>query len=577
MNAGEFSMDDILVVDDEPANLESLRRLLGEAGYRVRLASNGEQALRSAKVKPPALILLDAGMPGLNGYEVCRRLKEHEPARSIPVIFLSARDTEQDKLNALEAGGDDYVAKPVRASEVLARIRPHLALRRALRELEHRNIELDAVQITLEERTQERSAQLEHINLNLQREVEANLRTLAALRRSERNYRRIIDTANEGIWVFGPDGNTVSVNARMAKMLGYETRDMIGLPVTAFMFEEDAPGHLHSLEELRSGFPLHQERRFRHKDGHTLYTLASVTPTFDDAQHFQGAFGMFADITRRKGAEEEILRLNRELEERVAQRTAALEAANKEMEAYSYSMSDDLRAPLRAIAGFSAALEEDCASALTAEGKRYLGLIRENVHKMARLIEDLLDLSRSSKSEMGMRTVDMSALAQKVYDELRAAVPERNIKLILGDLPPAPGDQSLLHHVLANLLSNAIKFTSKKSEAVIEVSGKHGEDVNTYCVRDNGAGFDAGYSSKLFGVFQRLHTCDEFEGTGIGLAIVKRIVERHGGRVWAEGEVGKGAAFHFTLPSGEEISARATALERSPIPATARLELSEAV
>ena len=577
MNAGDLSIDDILVAGDDAASLQPLQRLLDEAGYRVRLASDWEEAIRSAEAKPPALILLDTGAQGMNGYELCRRLKAHKRVRSIPVIFLSAQDGRQDKLKAFEAGAAGYVLKPVRAPELLACIGPHLALRRALHELERRRIELEAVQITSEERAQERSTELEHINSNLQREVEANLRTLAALRRSERNYRRIIDTANEGIWVVGPDGNTVSVNASMARMLGYEAREMTGLPVNAFMYEEDVPGHLRFLEELRSGFPLHHERRFRHKDGHVLHTLASITPTFDDAQHFQGAFGMFTDITRRKRAEAEILRLNRELEERVAQRTAALEAANKEMEAFSYSVSHDLRTPLRAISGFSAALEEDCTSALNAKGQRYLALIRKSVCKMARLIDDLLDLSRSSKSDMGMQTVDMTALTQQVYAELRAAVPERKIKFILGDLPPAPGDQSLIRQVLVNLLSNAIKYTSHKPEAAIEVSGKRGEDVNTYCVMDNGAGFDTKYASKLFGVFQRLHTCDEFEGNGIGLAIVKRIVERHGGSVWAEGEVGKGAAFHFTLPSGDEGSARATALERCPIPAAARLELSEAV
>ncbi len=577
MSTSHPSPDEILVVDDEPANLRLLQQLLGEAGYRVRLAKSGELALHSVKLKPPAIILLDIRMPGMDGYEVCRLLKEDEETRSIPVIFLSALEAEQDKVKAFEVGGADYVMKPIRAAEVMARINTHLALRRALIELEGRNAELEAIRVTLEERAAERSLELQHTNENLRREVEVNLKTVAALRRSERNYRRIIDTANEGIWMVDSESKTVSVNARMASMLGYEPKEMTGLPVTAFLYEEDAPGFLASAEQLRSGFSLHLERRLRHKDGRALYTIISATPSFDDAQRCQGAFAMFTDITERKQAEAEILRLNRELEERVAQRTAALEVANREMEAFSYSVSHDLRAPLRAISGFASALEQDCGSALDDEGKRYLGLICQGASRMAHLIDDLLDLSRSSKGELAIQTVDMNALAQQVYDELQAAVPERNIQFILGDLPPSPGDPALIRQVLTNLLSNAIKYTSRKPEAVIEVTGKTGQDVNTYSVKDNGAGFDMKFSSKLFGVFQRLHTYEEFEGNGIGLAIVKRIVERHGGSLWAEGEVEKGAEFSFTLPTSKEGGTRAASVEPNSIPAAARLALTEAV
>ena len=189
------------------------------------------------------------------------------------MIFLCAQDTQQNNLKVFEAGGADYVTKPVRASELMARIGTHLALQRARRELQHRNIELEAIQITFEERTQERSAELENINSALRREVDANRRTLAELRKSERNYRRIIDTANEGIWVIGPDAKTVLVNARMAGMLGYKAAEMVSLPMSAFLYEEDVPANVRTIEALRNGFSQHYERRLRHKAGYPLHTL----------------------------------------------------------------------------------------------------------------------------------------------------------------------------------------------------------------------------------------------------------------------------------------------------------------
>jgi PAS domain S-box-containing protein len=333
MNAGDPSRDEILAVDDEPANLKLLQEMLTGANYRVRLANSGEVALRSAKLKRPALILLDIMMPGIDGYEVCRQLKEDRETRSVPVIFLSALESEQDKVKAFEAGGVDYVSKPIRAAEVMARIGTHLALRNAQRELEQRNLELEAIHVTLEERVEERSDELAATNAALQQKIEANLKTLANLRQSERNFQRLLDTANEGIWKIGADCKTTYVNARMAAMLGYKPADMIGKPTCDFMYEEEMEDASQTMEKCRNGFPDRYERRFRHKEGRAVYTLVSTTPIMDGAQNFRGAFGLIVDITERKQAEVMLQLKHKELEERLALTTAALEAARRELNA----------------------------------------------------------------------------------------------------------------------------------------------------------------------------------------------------------------------------------------------------
>ena len=236
-----------------------------------------------------------------------------------------------------------------------------------------------------------------------------------------------------------------------------------------------------------------------------------------------------------------------ELEQRVTQRTAQLQAANRELEGFSYSVSHDLRAPLRAIDGFARMVDEDTGPALDAEGRRRLGVIRDNAVKMSQLIDDLLAFSRTGRHALATAPIDMTALARQVAAELadgRAGV------VSVGDLPPASGDSALLRQVWDNLLSNALKFTARTSEPAIEIGGRVEGHEAVYFVRDNGAGFEMQYVDKLFGVFQRLHRADEFPGTGVGLAIVQRVVARHGGRVWAEGEAGQGATFWFTLPVG---------------------------
>jgi two-component system sensor kinase len=234
----------------------------------------------------------------------------------------------------------------------------------------------------------------------------------------------------------------------------------------------------------------------------------------------------------------------------VVERTAQLVAAVKELEAFSYSVSHDLRTPLRAIGGFTRILVEDYGPSLDAEGKRVCAVISDNTQRMRQLIDDLLAFSRLSRADMQPVPIDMQALADSTFRQLTAPESRKRIDFRLEPLPPALGDPTLIGQVWVNLLSNALKFSSQRERAVVEVRCRQGEGETIYYVRDNGAGFDMQYAGKLFGVFQRLHSEREFEGTGVGLAIVQRVIHRHGGRVWGEGEVDKGAAFFFTLPRG---------------------------
>jgi len=257
------------------------------------------------------------------------------------------------------------------------------------------------------------------------------------------------------------------------------------------------------------------------------------------------------DISARYQAEEEVNKLNMNLEERVIERTSQLEIANSELQAFAYSVSHDLRAPLRAIDGFSKFVLEDYGSKLDEEGQRLLGLIRSNTQKMDRLITDILALSRVTRSEHKKSRVDMTKMAVSMFNE--AVLPEIQGKLnfIIDNLPEGYADPTYIKQVWLNLISNAIKFSSLNMNPEIRIGGYQEEGSNVYYIRDNGVGFNPEYGYKLFGVFQRLHKANEFEGTGVGLAIVERIIHRHGGKVWAEGEEGRGAIFYFSLPTAK--------------------------
>jgi signal transduction histidine kinase len=258
---------------------------------------------------------------------------------------------------------------------------------------------------------------------------------------------------------------------------------------------------------------------------------------------------LLVEIDEHRHAREEVLALNATLEQRVAERTQQLELSNKELERFSYSVSHDLRTPLRAIEGFSSALLRSHAQQLDARGQDYLQRVRAATQRMGHLIDDLLALARTVRAEMNRRTVDLSQLAEAVARELRDAHPERKVSFTIQPHLQADADPPLIRTVLDNLLGNAAKFSSKTSDARVEFGSQMQDGQAVYYVRDNGVGFDMAYANKLFGAFQRLHASTEFEGTGIGLANVHRIIQRHGGSIWAEGEPNRGATFFFTLPS----------------------------
>jgi light-regulated signal transduction histidine kinase (bacteriophytochrome) len=287
---------------------------------------------------------------------------------------------------------------------------------------------------------------------------------------------------------------------------------------------------------------------------------------FDASGVFTGYIGVGTDITERRNHQAELQRLNASLEQRVRDRTRALEVANRELESFSYSVSHDLRAPLRAINGFSQLLEQQCAPQLNDDCRNFVTRIRAGSERMGHLIEDLLSLSRLSRQPMHSGVADLSALVRELAEELTAADANRRVEWVIAPDIRADGDGGLLRVVLQNLVGNAWKYSSRRDAARIEfgVTTQHSRPV--YFVRDNGAGFDMTYADKLFTAFQRLHSSFEFPGTGIGLATVARIVHRHGGEIWAEGQVDAGATFYFTLGTQGESDAAATAPGDSPQP-----------
>jgi PAS domain S-box-containing protein len=380
----------------------------------------------------------------------------------------------------------------------------------------------------------------------------ARQRAEERLKRASAYNRSLIEASFDPLVMIAPDGRITDANSGTEKATGRVRQELIGTDFCDY-FSDPAKARLGYQQTFREGFVQDYELGIRHQDGHLTPVLYNASVYRDEAGVVIGMFAVARDITERKRAEQEVRRLNEQLEQRVRERTAELEASNKELEAFTYSVSHDLRAPLRHVDGFSKLLVDRYGAKLSPDAQEDIATIRDSVLHMGMLIDDLLNLARLGRKQMSMQATGLNSLVDEARADLMRENPDRTIEWKVETLPFVECDPALMKQVFANLLSNAVKFTRPRKPAVIEVGTTQQEGCAVIFVRDNGVGFNMKYATKLFGVFQRLHRSEDFEGTGVGLATVQRIIHKHGGRVWAEAALNQGATFYFTLNgSGQE-------------------------
>ncbi len=516
----------ILVVDDSTTFREELGQALERTGYAVMTASTGEEGLRLAAARRPAAIIVDGVMPGIDGVTVIRKIRLDAALRGTSCVLLTASEDHDAELRALDAGADVFVRKGEDIEVILARLAA--ALRGA------RTLHAEGASLTGPKRVLAVDDSMTY------------LQELAGMLRGEGYDVVLAGSGEEAIEMVAVQSvDCILLDLLMPGIDGKETCKRLkaspvtrDIPIIMLTALEDRAA---MIEGLGTGAD-----DFISKSSELDILKARVQAQLRRKQ--------FEDENRR--FREELLRSEHQAaEERAARKLAETRAAlveelerkNKELEAFSYSVSHDLRAPLRSIDGFSQVVLEEYAEGLTEKGRDYLQRVRSAAQRMAELIDDLLQLSRVSLAEFRLDRVDLSAMAQSVVDELQRREPERTVTFQIQPSLLLTGDRRLMRVVLDNLIGNAWKFTSKISDARIEVGAEERDDARVFFVRDNGAGFNMTYAEKLFSPFRRLHSEAEFPGTGIGLATVSRIVDRHGGRVWAHGAVGRGATISFTI------------------------------
>jgi DNA-binding response OmpR family regulator len=523
----------ILIVEDSETQALRLSYLLEGEGWAVVRASTAEIALEQLNQSRPSLIIADYHLPGIHGDELCRRVRMNVATRDIPVMILTAEEAEGSEPAGLDSGADDYVCKSIAPDILLLRVRTLMrncgARSSALSpgESHFRRAMILAID--------DSPTYLECLAEALSSEGYEVTKAASGKEGMDRLAQKSFDCVMVDLVMPQMDG--IEVCRRINQMERTIDHPMVVVMLTACESKEDMTRGLEAGADDFVG------------KSNDMAVLKARVRALLRRKFFQEENRRIREQLLRQEIDATAARAARDLAETRAVLVEKLERKNKELEAFSYSVSHDLRAPLRSIDGFSRALLEEYADQLDTAGQHYLERVRAAAHRMGELIDDLLELSRVGRADLQCNPVDLSALAVTIAGDLQRLAPERHVRILIADGLVADVDRGLMQIVLENLIGNAWKFTAATSDGVIQFGASEREGVPTYFVRDNGAGFDMAYAARLFTPFQRLHSNAEFPGTGVGLATVHRIIERHGGRVWAEGEVGQGATVLWTFPA----------------------------
>lgn len=496
------------MVEDEVHDATLVEHTLKDGGFdfAFRRVDNETEFLQELEQFRPSVILSDHGLPTFDGFSALSLAQKKAP--DVPFIFVTGSLGEEMTIKALKSGATDFVLK-----HRLASLPP--AVHRALRQTEFR--------------LQRRQAE-------------------EALLSSEERYRSLVELSPDALFV-QIDNRVVFINSAGVKLFGAANPEQIIGRNLQDLVPRDrwrlVQQRLHRMLEEGKATSFVEEKMLR-LDGRTVDVELAAAPLIFAGK--TAAQVIAHDISERKQSEEEIRRLNVDLEKRVTERTAELEATNKELEAFSYSVSHDLRAPLRHIEGFVEILLSNAGKGMPGESAGHLQTIAAAAKQMGRLIDDLLAFSRTARAEIQRTRFSLGELIRATIRDLHHETENRLVEWVVQELPEVDADPALLRQVVLNLLGNALKYTRTRTAARIEIGSNNSGTESIIFIRDNGVGFDMRYAHKLFGVFQRLHRAADFEGTGVGLANVRRIIHRHGGRTWAEAEINKGATFYFSLP-----------------------------
>jgi two-component system NtrC family sensor kinase len=523
--------DQILIVEDSETQALQLTWLLEQEGWNVVRAATGEEALEELNRHLPALIIVDFHLPGIRGDELCRKVRMNFETRGIPVLMLTGDESSTSEPAGLDSGADDYVSKSVAPELLLLRVRALLrgsgerAAALSPQEVYFRRARILAID--------DSPTWLENLAIAFRGEGYEVTKATTGGEALEKIANESFDCVMVDLIMPGMDG--IEACRRINEMGRSMEHPLLVIMLTSSETREDMTRGLEAGADDFVG------------KSSDMTVLKARIRALLRRKFFQEENRRIREQLMQTELEATEARAAAELSETRAALVDELERKNKELEAFSYSVSHDLRAPLRSIDGFSAAVLDGYADKLDTKGRDYLVKVRAAAQRMGQLIDALLQLSKVGRAELHCGSVDLSGLVGMVSEELRQANPDRVVRMLIPGGVVAEGDHHLLRIVLENLLGNAWKFSAGVTEAIIEFGVAHTEGIATYFVRDNGAGFDMAYAEKLFIPFQRLHGQSQFPGTGIGLATVHRIVDRHGGRVWAESAVDHGATFLWTL------------------------------